>query len=193
MTNPIGRYWWQALAALSAGATAYAGIRQFFSDEVSVGASPGKVAALVFLVGAGVLTLLGLVVHRTMPRRGAGMVIAGVLPAALVGGLGIGIVAGLFASLIGDEGWWWLPVGVLSAVATAAGLGAFSAWWHAARGGAATSPRITVLPIFLVIAGLLIAGAGVSLGQFTIPSLGLGAAVALIGAAVLSRRIKTAN
>jgi hypothetical protein len=192
MTNPIGRYWWHALAVLTAGATVYAGISQFLTDEISVGVSPGKVGALVLFVGAGVLILVGVAVHRTMPRRGAGMVIAGVLPAALVGGFGIGIVVGLFASLIGDEGWWWVPVGIVSAVATAAGLGAFSAWWHAARGGAATSKRIIVLPIALMVVGLLIAGVGVSLGQF-IPSLGVGAAVALIGAAGLSRRIKTTN
>lgn len=192
MTNPRGRYWWQALAVLTAGATFYAGIRQFFTDEVSVGVSPGKVGALVLFVGAGALTLLGLAVHRTMPRRGAGMVIAGVLPAALIGGFGIGIVVGLIGSLTGGVGWWWVPVGIGSAVATATGVGAF-AWWHAAGGSVTTGPRITVLPIVLVLAGLLAAGVSVSLGLFTIPLLSLGVVTALIGVGIWSRRIKTAH
>ena len=83
------------LAALTAGATVYAGVRQFFTDEVSVGVSPGKIGALVVFVGAGAVILLGLAVHRTRPRLGAGMVIGGLLPLALIGGFGIGIVVGL--------------------------------------------------------------------------------------------------
>jgi len=47
MTNAFGRSGWQVLAALDAVATVYGGIGQFFTDEVSVGVSAGKVVALV--------------------------------------------------------------------------------------------------------------------------------------------------
>ncbi|MGH8958997.1 MAG: hypothetical protein ACRDVK_10025 [Acidimicrobiia bacterium] len=193
MTNRLGGYWWQALAVLTGGATVYAGIRQFFTDEVSSGVSPGKVGALVLFVGAGAVTFLGLAVHRTRPRLGAGMVIGGVLPMALIGGFGIGIVVGLIASLMGGEGWWWLPVGIASAVATAAGVGAFNSWWHAARSRVARRPRVQVFPIGLVLAGLLAAGVGVSMGLFTIPLLGLGVIAVLIGVRLWIRHIKTAT
>ena len=193
MTNPLGGYWWHALAVLTAAATVFAGIRQFFTDEVSAGVSPGKVGALVLFVGAGAMTFLGLALHRTRPRLGAGMVIGGVLPMALFGGFGIGIVVGLIASLMGDEGWWWLPVGIGSAVATAAGVGAFNSWWHDTRSPVAKSPRVHVLPIGLVLAGLLAAGVGVSMGLFPIHLLSLGAATVLIGVRLWSRQIKTAH
>jgi hypothetical protein len=193
MTNPLGKYWWQALAVLTAGATVYAGIRQFFTDEVSVGASPGKIVALVLFVGAGAVTFLGLALHRTRPRLSAGLVIGGVLPLALVGGFGIAIVVGLVASLMGGEGWWWIPVGIGSAIGTAAGVGAVNSWWHAARSPVVRSPRVQVLPIGLVLAGLLVAGIGVSLGLYTIPLLSLGAVTVLIGIRLWSRHLKTAQ
>lgn len=188
MTNTRGGYWWQTLAALTAGATLYAGIRQFFTDEVSAGISTGKVGALVLSVGAGTITLLGLAVLRTQPRRGAWMVMIGVLPAALVGLFGLGIIVGLVASLAGGEGWWWMPVGIASAVATASGVGAFGAWWHAAPGSATTNKRINLLPIALVLGGLVAAGVGVGLGLFTVPLLGLGAVACFVGINVWSRR-----
>lgn len=191
LTTTRGGYWWQTLAVVTAGATAYAGIRQFFTDEVSAGVSAGKVGALVLFVGAGALTLLGLVVLRAQPRRGAWMVMIGMLPAASIGLFGIGIIVGLIASLAGGEGWWWLPVGIASAVATASGVGAFGAWWHAAPGGATANKRINLLPIAFVLGGLVVAGVGVGMGLFTIPLLGLGAAVTLIGISMWSRRTNT--
>jgi hypothetical protein len=191
LTKTLGRYWWQTLAALTAGATVYAGIRQFFTDEVSAEVSAGKVGALFLFVGAGALTLLGLALFRTQPRRGASMVIVGVLPAALVGLFGIGIIVGLIVSLAGGEGWWWMPVGIASALATASGVGAFGAWWHAASASATTNKRITLLPIAFVLGGLVAAGVGVSLGMFTIPLLVFGAVACLTGISMWSRRTKT--
>lgn len=190
MTNTLGKYWWQTLAVLTAVVTVYLGIRQFVTDEVSAGVSTGKVGALVLFVGAGALTLVGLAIKRTMPRRGVTMVMIGVLPAALVGGFGVGLVVGLVASLVGGEGWWWLPVGIASAVATASGVGAFSAWWHAAPISATTDQRITLLPVAFVLGGLVAAGAGVGLGL--LPLAGFGAVIALIGVGIWSRRTKTA-
>jgi hypothetical protein len=189
MAPTFVRYWWQALAALTAVGTVFAGIRQFFTDEVSVGVNAGKVGALVFFVSAGVLTLVGLAIQPTNPRRGARMVMIGVLPAALIGGLGVGIVVGLVASLTGGLGWWWVPVGIASAVATAAGVGAFSVWWHAAPVSATNSQRIVVLPTALVVGGLVAAGAGVGLGWLTIPMVGFGAVIAFIGVGIWRRRI----
>jgi MFS family permease len=191
MSNTVGKYWWQGLAALTALVSVYQGIRQFFTDEVAVGISAGKIVGLVLFVTVGVLTMLGLAIHRTRPRRGAAMVIIGVLPVALVGGLGIGIVIGLVASLFGGEGWWWVPVGIASALATAAAIGAFSAWWHAAPARAATSPRTISLPMALVLVGLVAAGAGVGVGL--LPVAGLGAVIAIVGIAIVSRRIKTSS
>jgi hypothetical protein len=191
MTDIPGRYWWQTLAILTALATIYAGIRQFITDEVSVGVTAGKIIALVFMAAAGLLILLGLAVYRTMPRRGSLMVMIGVLPAAFVGLFGIGLVVGLVASLAGDLGWWWVPAGVTSAVATASGVGAFGAWWHADPAHTGTK-RIALLPTAIVLGGLVIAAAGVGLGLFTIPLLLIGGATCLIGAGIWSRRIKTA-
>jgi len=192
MTNILSRYWWQALAAFTATVTIYTGIRQFFTDEVSAGVSAGKIIALILFVAAGCLILLGLAVHRTMPRRGPLMVIIGVLPAALVGLLGIGLIVGLIASLAGGEGWWWLPVGVASAVATAAGVGAFGAWWHAEPAGDTTIMRISLLPVAFVVGGLVAAGVGVGMGVFTIPLLLIGGVSCLIGIGVWSRQTSTA-
>jgi len=192
MTSILSRYWWQALAAFTATVTIYAGIRQFFTDEVSAGVSTGKIIALVLFVAAGCLTLLGLAVHRTMPRRGPLMVVIGVLPAALVGLLGIGLIVGLIASLAGGEGWWWLPVGVASAVATAAGVGAFGAWWHAKPAGDTTILRISLLPVAFVLGGLVAASVGVGVGVFTIPLLLIGGVSCLIGIGLWSRQTGTA-
>jgi len=192
MTNILSRYWWQALAAFTATVTIYAGIRQFFTDEVSEGVSAGKIIALILFVAAGCLTLLGLAVHRTMPRRGPLMVIIGVLPAALVGLLGIGLIVGLIASLAGGEDWWWLPVGVASAVATAAGVGAFGAWWHAKPAGDTAIMRISLLPVAFVVGGLLAAGVGVGVGVFTIPLLLIGGVSCVIGIGMWSRQTSTA-
>ena len=191
MTSILSRYWWQALAAFTAAVTIYAGIRQFFTDEVSAGVSAGKIIALVLFVAAGGLTLLGLAVHRSMPRRGLVMVVIGVLPAALVGLLGIGLIVGLIASLAGGEGWWWLPVGVSSAVATAAGVGAFGAWWHAGPAGDTTILRISLLPVAFVLGGLVAAGVGVGVGVFTIPLLLIGGVSCLIGIGMWNRQTNT--
>jgi hypothetical protein len=192
MTSILSRYWWQVLAAFTATVTIYAGIRQFFADEVSAGVSAGKIIALVLCVAAGCLTLLGLAVLRTMPRRGPLMVIIGVLPAALVGLLGIGLIVGLIASLAGGEDWWWLPVGVASAVATAAGVGAFGAWWHAKPAGDTAIMRISLLPVAFVVGGLLAAGVGVGVGVFTIPLLLIGGVSCLMGIGMWSRQTSTA-
>ena len=188
----LSRYWWQTLAALTATVTIYAGVRQFVTDEVSAGVSAGKIIALVLFVAAGCLTLLGLAVHRTMPRRGPLMVIIGVLPAALVGLLGIGLIVGLVASLAGGDDWWWLPVAVTSAVATAAGVGAFGAYWHAKPAGAPTNQRIPLLPVAFAVGGLVAAGVGVGLGVFTIPLLLIGGISCLIAIGVWSRQTNTA-
>ena len=190
MRNALGRYW-QALAAVTAVATGFFGVRQFFTDEVSAGINSGKVAALVLFVGTGLLVLAGLVIHRTNPRRGALMVIVGVLPVAAVGGFGIGLVFGLIASLAGGLEWWWVPVAIASAVATVAGFGAFSAWWNASPKLITANPRTTMLPVALVIVGLLAAGLGVGLGLFTSPLVAVGALIAVIGAGIWTRRLKT--
>ncbi len=193
MTNILGRYWWQALAALTAVATIYVGVRQFFTDEVSVGVSAGKIVALVFLVVAGCLIVLGLAVHPSAPRRGSMMVMIGVLPAALVGLFGIGIIVGLIASLARGESWWWLPVGVTSAVATASGVGAFGAWWHADAASGTSNRHIPLLPLAFVVGGLLTLSAGVTTGVITIPLLIVGALACLIGISIWSRRTHPAS
>lgn len=187
MASMLGRYWWQTLAASAALGTIYLGIRQFVSDEVSTGISAGKVAALATFLAAGVVTLAGLATRRRMPRRGAVMVMAGLLPMALVGGLGIGLVIGLIASLIGDLGWWWVPSGLGSAIATAAGLGAFSAFWNAAPTTAPTSRRIPVTSAAFVLLGLGIAAIGLVTGLYPGPLVGLGVLIGVAAIAVRSR------
>ena len=190
MKNALGNYW-QGLAAFAAVATGYLGVRQFFTDEVSAAITAGKVVGLVLLVGAGLIVLAGLAVHRTNPRTGALMVIVGLLPMAAVGGFGIGLVVGLIVSLAGGLDWWWVPVAIASAVATVAGVGAFGAWWHASPSVAATGPRSTIVPLVLVGIGVLAAGAGVSLGAFTGPLVVSGAALAALGAGIWTRHLKT--
>lgn len=192
MMNALGNYW-QGLAAFAAVATGYAGVRQFFTDEVSAGINAGKVVALVVLVGAGLLSLAGLAVHRTSPRTGALMVMLGVLPMAALGGFGVGLVIGLVMSLAGGLGWWWVPLGIASAVATAAGVGAFSAWWHASPKVAATGPRSVILPLAFIGAGLLAAGAGVGLGGFTGPLVAFGALLTVVGAGIWTRHLKISS
>jgi hypothetical protein len=190
MKNALGTYW-QGLAAFAAVATGYLGVRQFFTDEVSAGINTGKVVGLVVLVGAGLLVLAGLAVHRTSPRSGALMVILGVLPLAAVGGFGVGLVIGLVMSLAGGLGWWWVPLGIASAVATAAGVGAFGAWWHASPKVATTSPRTAILPLAFIGLGLLAAGAGVGLGGFTGPLVAFGVVLTAIGGGMWTRHLKT--
>jgi hypothetical protein len=189
MKNALGNYW-QGLAAFAAVATGYLGVRQFFTDEVSAGINPGKVVGLVVLVGAGLLVLAGLAVHRTSPRSGALMVMLGVLPLAALGGFGVGLVIGLVMSLAGGLGWWWVPLGIASAVATAAGVGAFSAWWHASPKVAATNPRTEILPLAFIGFGLLAAGAGVGLGGFTGPLVAFGVVLTAIGGGIWTRHLK---
>jgi hypothetical protein len=190
MKNAIGTYW-QGLAAIAAVATGYFGVRQFFTDEVSAAITSGKVVGLVLLVGAGLLVLAGLAVHRTNQRPGALMVIVGLLPMAALGGFGIGLVVGSIVALVGGLDWWWLPVATASAVATVAGVGAFGAWWHASPRVAASGSRATILPLVLVGIGVLTAGAGVSLGAFTGPLFVLGAGLAVVGAGIWTRHLKT--
>ena len=192
MTNALSRYW-KALAGVTAVATGYQGIDQFRSDEISVVITAGKAIALLLFVGLGVLVLSGLVIHRTNPRRGALLVVLGVLPAAAVGGFGIGLVFGVIASLAGGLGWWWLPVAIASLVATAAGVGAFGSWWHASPNVAGANLRTMTLPIALVLVGLFSAGAGVSFGWSTGTLVGLGAAAAVAGVAVWTQRLRTVS
>ena len=182
--------YWKPLAVITAVATAFFGIRQFLTDEVSAGISAGKIMALVLFAGAGLLVLAGLLVHRTNPRLGAVMVIVGVLPVAAVGGFGLGLVIGVIASLAGGLGWWWLPVGIASAIATAAGVGAFGAWWNASPNAVRSSRRIVNLPIALMAVGLLVAGVGVGFGLLTSPLVAFGAVILVVGAGLLSRRLK---
>jgi hypothetical protein len=193
MQNARLGYWWQVLAILTAGTSIYAGIRQFATDEVSAGVSAGKVGALVVLTGAGVVTLLGLAARRSRSRLGAALVMAGVLPAALAGGFGIGIIVGLVASLMSGGNWWWVPVGIASVIATGAGIGAYNAWWHAAPKQGAANRRTKGLPVILVLAGLLVAAVGVSAGLLTIPLLAVGVVTALVGVRLLSRDLKTTS
>jgi hypothetical protein len=190
MKNALGNYW-QGFAAFAAVATGYLGVRQFFTDEVSAGINTGKVVGLVVLVGAGLLVLAGLAVHRTSPRSGALMVMLGVLPLAALGGFGVGLVIGLVMSMAGGLGWWWVPLGIASAVATAAGVGAFSAWWHSSPKVAKTNPRAVILPLVFIGVGLLAAGAGVGLGGFTGPLVAFGAVLAVIGGGIWTRHLKT--
>ena len=191
MTNPKGRYWWQGLAALTAAATISLGVRLLLTDEVEAGVTAGKIGGLTLFVGAGLLTLIGLAYYRNTPKRGAVMVMIGVLPLALLGGLGLGNIVGLIMSLFGGEGWWWLPIGIASAVATAAGLGAFSAWWHATPSVANSKRPVLLLPASVLVTGLLAASLGTGMG---IPPLGgAGAVVALVGVGIWRHRIKSAT
>jgi hypothetical protein len=190
MKNALGSYW-QGLAGISAVATGSLGIRQFITDEVSAGITTGKVVGLVVLAGAGVLILAGLATYRSNPRLGAILVMVGLLPVAAVGGFGIGLAGGLVMTLTGALGWWWVPVGVASLVATAAGLGAFSAWWHASPKVAASSPRSVLVPLALVVVGLLAAATGVGLGWLTSPLVAFGAVLAVIGVGLWTRHLKT--
>jgi hypothetical protein len=189
MKNALGNYW-QALAAFAATATGYFGIRQFFTDEVSAGITTGKVLALVLFVGVALLVLAGLGVHRKNPRTGALMVMIGLLPLAAIGGFGIGLVVGSIMALASGQGWWWLPVGIASAIATLAGVGAFGAWWHASPNVASSNPRATMLPLVLVGVGLLTAGSGVALGMFTSPLVVVGAMLAAAGVVIWTRYLK---
>jgi len=191
MANPRGRHWWQWLAALTAAATIYAGVRQVLTDEVEAGVTAGKIGGLILLAGAGVLVVIGLADYRNMPKRGAVMVIIGVLPLALIGGFGLMNIVGLITSLFGGEGWWWLPVGIASAVATAAGLGAFGAWWHATPAIAKANRPLALLPASFLFAGLLAAGLGTGMG---IPPVGgAGAVAALVGVGIWRHRVKSST
>ncbi len=181
------RNWWQWLAALTAVATIYFGVRQFTTDEVEVGVSAGKIGGLILLIGAGLITFVGLALFGKHPRRGAATVIVGVLPVALVGGLGLGNIVGLISSIVNGQGWWWLPVGVASAAATAAGIGAFSAWWNAPRVGEGPRPSFLVPGLLLAI-GVLAAGFGVGTGMF--PVAAAGALIALSGIGIWTRRVR---
>ena len=181
------RNWWQWLAALTAIATIYMGVRQFMTDEVEAGVSAGKIGGLILLAGAGLLTIVGLAAFRNHPRRGAATVVIGVLPMALIGGLGLGNIVGLVSSIANGEGWWWVPVGIASALATAAGIGAFSAWWHAPGAVETARPRALVPGLLLAI-GVLAAGFGVGTGMF--PVAAAGALLAVAGLAIWTRRVR---
>jgi hypothetical protein len=187
MSNAKVRNWWQWLAALTAVATSYFGVRQFMTDEVEAGVSAGKIGALILLIGAGLVTIIGLALFGRQPRRGAAMVIVGVMPVALVGGLGLGNIVGLISSIANGEGWWWVPIGIASAAATAAGIGAFSAWWNAPRVGEGPRPSALVPGLLLAI-GVLAAGLGVGTGMFSVAA--AGALVALAGIGIWTRRVR---
>jgi hypothetical protein len=179
--------WWQGLAALTAVATIYFGVRQFMTDEVESGVTAGKLGSLILLIGAGLITIIGLALYGKQPRRGAATVIVGVLPVALVGGLGLGNIVGLIGSIANGEGWWWVPVGIASAVATAAGIGAFSAWWNAPR--AVEGPRPSALvPGLVLLIGVLVAGFGVGTGMT--PVAAAGALIVLAGVGIWTRRVR---
>jgi hypothetical protein len=187
MSGAKVRYWWHWLAALTAVATIYFGVRQFMTDEVEVGVSAGKVGGLILLTGAGLVTIAGIALFRKQPRRGAATVIVGVLPVALAGGLGLGNIVGLISAIANGEGWWWVPVGIASAAATAAGIGAFSAWWNAP--GTVDEPRPRALvPALLLAIGVLAAGFGVGTGMF--PVAAVGALIAVAGIAIWTRRVR---
>ena len=190
MASPKVRYWWQTLAAITAVVTMYFGVRQFMTDEVVAGVTAGKIGGLLLAGGAGLLTLLGLVYHRSNPKRGAAMVTIGVLPVALFGGLGLANIVGLVASLANGEGWWWLPVGIASAVATAAGVGSFSAWWNATATTTQETRAGMLVPGSLLLVGVAAAGVGVGTGM--IPVAVVGALVGVAGLGVWNRRVRSA-
>lgn len=191
VTNPFGRNWWQILSFLAAVASGYLGVQQFLSHDVTAAVTIGKVGGLGLFLGGGVLVLLGLALFRRYPRRGAGLVLIGLTPTALVGGLGLGTVFGLIASLMMGEGWWWLPVAIISTIATTAGMGAFGAWWNATPTRVGSSRRMVMLPAAIVLAGLLAGFGGVGMG---LDLLGLvGVAMVGLGLVVWARRVRSTS
>ncbi|HJU50995.1 MAG TPA: hypothetical protein VJ815_01560 [Acidimicrobiia bacterium] len=190
MINPFGRNWWQHLAALAALGSGYLGVQQFLSDDVTIAITPGKVGGLVTFLGGGLMVLFGLVVLRRYPRRGAGLVLIGLAPTALIGGLGLGTILGLIVALVGGEEWWWLPTAIISTTATAAGVGAFGAWWNATPTRVGYSRRAMLVPVITILAGLLAGFAGVGMG---IELMGLaGVVVVGLGVTFWARRLRSA-
>lgn len=191
VTNPLGRNWWQTLSVLAALGSGYLGVQQFVSHDVTATITPGKVGGLVVFLGGGLVVLLGLVMFGRSPRRGAGLVMAGLVPTAVIGGLGLGTVLGLFISVMGGGGWWWMPTAIISTIATAAGIGAFSAWWNARPAGIASNWRAVWLPAVTVLAGLLAGFAGLGMG---LSLLGMvGAVVFGLGLLFWARRARSAT
>ena len=186
VSNSLTRYWWQLLAALTAAFSVTVGIDQFRSDDVTTGVTSGKIGGLVLFAGAAVLIVAGLLTLRRSQRRGAALVLVGLLPVAVTGGFGLGLIAGLVMSIAGSEGWWWLPLGIASAVAFAAALGAFGAWRQAVP---SASGRRMVAPFTVMGLGLLglFAGAGAGLTAIGIA----GGLVALGGLTLLIGRLRT--
>jgi hypothetical protein len=191
VTSSVIKNWWQVLSAITAVVSVYFGLRQYLTDEISTQVTPGKVGALIVFLAFGGLIVGGLANYRRSPRRGATMVMVGLAPVALLGGLGLGLIVGVVVAIADNEGWWWLPTGIASLVATAAFLGAFSAWWNATPARAATSARSMLLPAVLIVIGLVVAvAAGLGMG---LNALGLaGMAPAIIGLFMWSRRLKSA-
>ena len=191
MTNSFGRNWWQTLAVMAAIGSGYLGVQQFVSHDVTAAITPGKAGGLVVFFGGGLLVLLGLAMFRRFPRRGASLVMAGLVPAAVIGGLGLGTVLGLIISVVGGEGWWWMPIAIISTIATAAGIGAFSAWWNASPAGVDSNWRTVLLPAVTILAGLLAGFAGLGMG---LSLLGL-AGVVVFGLGLLfwARRVRAAT
>jgi hypothetical protein len=191
VTNPFGRYWWQILSVLAALGSGYLGVQQFASHDVTASITPGKVGGLVVFLGGGLVVLVGLSIFSRHPRRGAGLVMAGVVPTAVIGGLGLGTVLGLIVSVGGGEGWWWMPTAIISTIATAAGIGAFSAWWNASPSGVNHHWRTVLLPAVTVVSGLLAGFAGLGMG---LSLLGL-AGVLVFGLGLLFwvRRVRSAT
>jgi hypothetical protein len=191
VTNPIGRNWWQTLSVLAALGSGYLGVQQFVSDDVTAAITPGKAGGLVVFLGGGLLVLLGLAMFSRYPRRGAGLVMAGVVPTAVIGGLGLGTVLGLIISVVGSEGWWWMPTAIISTIATAAGIGAFSAWWNAGPAGVDSHWRTVLLPAVTILAGLLAGFAGLGMG---LSLLGLAGVVVFgLGLVFWARRVRSAT
>jgi hypothetical protein len=191
VTNTFGRNWWQMLAVVAAIASGYLGVQQFVSDDVTPAVTPGKIGGLVVFSGGGALVLLGLALFRRYPRRGAGLVLIGLVPASVIGGLGLGMVFGLIAALIMEGGWWWLPVAIISAIATTAGIGAFGAWWHAAPARVGSSGRIVLVPAITIVAGLLAGFGAVGMG---LELLGLlGAVMVGLGVVLWTRRTRSVS
>lgn len=190
VTNPFFRNWWQTLAVLAALGSGYLGVQQFVSHDVTVAITPGKVGGLVVFLGGGLLILLGLAMLRRYPRRGASLVMVGVTPTALIGGLGLGTVVGLIVSVVGGEGWWWLPIAIISTIATAAGIGAFSAWWNATPARVGSDLRVLLMPALTILAGLLAGFAGLGMGLNLI---GLAGVVVGLGLVFWARRIRSAS
>ena len=189
--NPFGRNWWQMLAVIAAVASGYLGVQQLLSDDVTSAVTPGKIGGLVVFCGGGALVLLGLALFRRYPRRGAILVLIGLAPASLIGGLGLGIVFGPIASLITGGDWWWLPVAMISTIATTAGIGVFAAWWHANPARVGSSGRVVLVPAITIVAGLLAGFGGVGMG---LEPLGLlGAVIVGLGLVLWTRRIRSVS